>query len=193
MIGLSSLFNKEKFKYKGVYCSLILFQISLCFFLNALFYTNDNISEIYYKGNLSHFHIFEKTSISSLIGFIVLKVLKRLNFFPIEFKTLFVEIHNMKYLNWFLNFVIRRIKNKLTSFFIIESVLLLFFWYYLSIFCIIYHNIQVLLVIDGVISISYLLILCIIYSSLFSLCRWIGVRCNIYCVYNISLFMNYIY
>ena len=52
----------------------------------------------------------------------------------------------------------KKIKIKILLYFIISSILLLFFWYYIGVFCAVYKNTQIHLITDTII--SFLLSIC---------------------------------
>ena len=190
---LYSLFDKGKIKYRGVTLSLFLIQLSLCFSFNAFFYFNSMISERFYYGSISLLHFIEKTLFSFLIGFIILKLLRYFHFFPIKFHSILTDISNNKMLCHYIVILLSKLRVHLCFYFSFTIAITLFFWYYLTIFCIVYYHTQLSWLLHSIVSIFSLLVLSVIYSSLFAILRKIGIKYKYEWVYNISILLKDIY
>ena len=126
--------------------SLFIFSLSLNFTITALFLDNNTIHEIYKtKGNLDYIyyllHIIYSTVISSAIT-LLLKILALSNNSILNLKKIKTskkaknEAHN----------VIKQLDIKFNFYFIISFLFLSFFWYFISAFCAVYNNSQIILI-----------------------------------------------
>ena len=132
--------------------SLFLLSFSLFFTMNALFYTDSTMHSIYKENgtySLSYQipHLLYSTLISSVINII----LRLLSLTEQNFLSLKKEPK--------INLAIKRGKSiksciiiKLVSFFILSTIFLLFFCYFISCFCGVYSNTQIILIKDIIIS-----------------------------------------
>jgi hypothetical protein len=120
--------------------------------VNALFFTDDTMHEIYKnKGSFDLEYQLPKIIYSSLISIILnilLKYLALSNNAILDFKRnkSFNDIYKRE-----INLK-KKLKIKFILFFVISFIFLLFFWYYLSMFCAIYRNTQYHLIKDTLIS-----------------------------------------
>ena len=146
------LSNNNDYNSQIIKFDLFLIGFTVDYIVNALFYNNDTMHKIY--ENKGHFDLEAKIPIviySSLISIILntpLKLLGLTNDAIISFK------QNKSRIN--LSKREEDLKNKLIIkfilYFIFSFLLLIFFWYYISMFCIIYKNTQIHLLKDTLIS-----------------------------------------
>jgi len=138
--------------------SLFIFSLSLSFTITALFLDNNTIHEIYKtKGNLDYIyyllHIIYSTIISSAIT-LLLKLLALSNNSILNLK----KIKNSnKAKKESLN-VIKQLNIRFNLYFIISFLFLAFFWYFISAFCAVYNNSQIILIENSLSSFSLSLI-----------------------------------
>ena len=91
-----------------------------------------------------------------------------------------------KYLNKMLTI-------KFILYFIISFLLLICFWYYISIFCVIYKNTQIHLLIEHLYSFGFSLIIPFVkylFPPLFRIPALSGTKKNRICIYNFSKFLQ---
>ena len=147
-----TFFNDNDYNLKIVKIDLFLFNFSLFYIINALFFNDDTMHEIYKNegdfdiiGQLPQ--ILYSSFISMLFGFILemlaLTEGEILELKKLRLKKLFDK--KAQYLN-------KKIKIKLLLYFILSTIFLLFFWYYISMFCAIYLNTQIHLIKDTLLS-----------------------------------------
>ena len=149
---LFTFFPSEDYNLTTVKISLFLLSSSLYFTINGFFFTDETMSKINEdKGNFDIIfqipQILYSTIISSVIN-IILKYLslsekqmlsiKKQN----DYRKAEKEAKNIK----------KCINIKLALFFIISFLLMLFFWYYITSFCAVYHNTQIILIGDTLLS-----------------------------------------
>ena len=131
---------------------LFLFNFTVSFFVNALFFNDETMHKIYEeKGSFNFIYnipqILYSSTISGFInGFIQVLALTDSNI--IEFK------QKSKKRNAIVKKeeTVKKIKIKLIFFFLVNLILLIFFWFYLSCFSAVYKNTQIHLIKDTVIS-----------------------------------------
>ena len=120
--------------------------------INALFFSDDTMHKIYEeKGKFPFLYQLPQMIYSSIISQILNSILQLLALSDeviLEFKNN-KNIYNAKEGKIKL---IKRLLIKFILFFIISSIFLLMFWYYISMFCNIYENTQIHLLNDTLIS-----------------------------------------
>ena len=85
--------------------------------------------------------------------------------------------------------IFKNYKIKIIILFIVELLLMIFFWYFVTIFCHIYQSTQISWIVDSFLSmISRFIIDSLICLGLAKLYR-IGVESNIYCIYKCAMFL----
>jgi len=117
------------------------FQIS--FFLNALFYTDEYISDAYHNnGVLDFFSGLPKSIYSFVATLITTNLLKMLSNSKSELmKLIREERKNKEYIN-LINSKLKKLRNKLIIYFILVFTLGSFFLYYVCAFCAVYRYSQ---------------------------------------------------
>ena len=116
---------------------------------------------------------------SALISSIVIQVFKELIDYPIIID--FTEgLHRIR----------KRIKIKLFIFFILGLVVLMFFLYYLSLFCAIYYATQLTLIIGAVYSVAFLIVLNIVLCLFLAINRKAALICKSPCAYSVDLLIK---
>ena len=133
---------------------LFFFFFSVNFIVNALFFIDKTIHQIYDDGGTFNFiynipQIILSALISGVINFII-KYLSLSQKIIIELK----QEKNIRNYNVTKIKVFKIIKIKFTFFFIITFLFLIFFIYYITCFCGVYVNTQIYLIKDTVISFS---------------------------------------
>ena len=144
----------EDYNLLSLKISLFLLSFSLYFTINGFFFNDDTMHKIYIENGAFNFiYQLPATLYSTIISAIMNLLLKVLsitekNFFKIEKeKDKKIAIGKSKMINNF-------IKKKIIIFFVISFILMFFFWYFISCFCSIYHNTQIILIKDTLITFS---------------------------------------
>ena len=120
---------------------ICIFQIS--FFLNALFYTDDYISDAYYNNGVLDFVSGLPKSIYSLLATLILSnLLKMLSNSKSELLKLIRESSKDKGYLKLINEKLKKLRNKLIIYFVLVFILGIFFLYYVSAFCAVYRYSQ---------------------------------------------------
>ena len=150
----SFIYNRD-YNAKVIKIDLFIFSFTLYYAVNALFFNDDSMHKIYENnGKYSFIYQLPQIAYSALIsGFLnaLLKILALSEGNIIEFKNKH-DGKNSSELEKKLN---KKLFIKFLLFFIISSILLAFFWYYLSMFSAIYINTQIHLIKDTLISFAF--------------------------------------
>ena len=137
---------------------LFFFSFSSDFTINALFFNDDTMHKIYEdKGKFNFLFQLPQVLYSTLISRFIDALIKNLALSQdliVKLKQDKKEIDNK-----YLFKLIRVLKIKFISFFIISFVLIILFWYYIACFCGIYVNTQIHLIKDSIISLIISLLL----------------------------------
>ena len=144
--------NNTDYNLKIIKIDLFIFNLALEFTINAFFFSDDTMHKIYEdKGDFDLLYQLPQIIYSSIISHVfnyVLEILSLSQDAIIYFK----NIRTNTYINKRIIRLYFKIKIKLILYFIISSIFLLFFWYYISMFCAIYSNTQIHLIKDTLIS-----------------------------------------
>ena len=137
---------------------LFLFNFTLFYAINAIFYNDDTMHEIYQdKGEYDFIdqlpQIIYSFLISLLFGFLF-EMLVLTEDVILEIK----KIKSKKEFEIKTKHLLFKLKIKFLLYFIISTIFLLFFWYYISMFCAIYSNTQIHLIKDSLLSFATSLI-----------------------------------
>ena len=148
---LSFYYNKD-YNSKIIKIDLFFIGFTIYYIVNALFYNDATMHNIYIKkGAFDIEYQLPKIIYSSLISIILNTLLKYMaltNDGIIDFKQSKKKKGLMKLGEELYN----KLRIKFVLFFILSFILLLFFWYYISMFCAIYRNTQYHLLKDTLIS-----------------------------------------
>ena len=137
-----AFFNNNDYNSKIIKIDLFFIGFSIEYIINALFYDDDIMHKIYEdKGSFDFIYQLPKAIYSSLISMFlnwILKLLALSSDSIIEFK----QSKDKKEANKRGIKLKNKLKIKFIIFFIISFIFLLFFWYYISMFGVIYMNTQ---------------------------------------------------
>ena len=142
----------DDYNLVSIKISLFLLSFSLYMTVNALFFTDYTMHLIYTNnGKMNLLHHIPQIIYSSLISSVINTILKQLslsenNILSIkQTKLLKTAYKRSKEVKSYLY-------SKLIVYFIVSFSLTLFFWYYISCFCAVYTNTQIILIKDSLIS-----------------------------------------
>ena len=185
--------------YNLIYVKIALFIISfgLFFTINGFFFSDDTMHKVYEdNGKFDIIYQIPQIFYSSIISSIANILLRNLSLSESNILKLKTEsasnINNAKK-------KARQIENclkiKLIIFFILSFLLMLFFWYFISCFCAVYKNTQIILIKDTLISflssMLYPFILCLI-PGCFRIPALRAKSKDMKCLYKFSSLVNWI-
>ena len=167
--------------------TLFIFMLSCDLALNALFYFNDNISKKYhYAQNLFLFTFSNNITIiiySTLISSFLLTFLNKLSNSSDAIRNVFrkeeekIKTNKKKYeikeetkrqILKDVENILKKFKIKILILLIIQTVLILFFWYFVTAFCHVYSSTQASWLLDSFLSILSRLMLELIFGFLYA-------------------------
>ena len=210
------LLSKQAFFHAFLYRSpLFIFPLRFCLFLfiissdlafNDFFYFNDNISRKYKNTkNILFFTLSNNYTVillTTLVGFILLTLFTNLSNATKNIRDVFKneekkirknkdykviqerknEIKNE------VEKILKKYKYKLIILFSFEIILMIFYWYYVVVFCHVFSGTQISWLIDSVLSMISRFIIDVLFCLLFAKIYRVGVVSNYDCIYKIALF-----
>jgi hypothetical protein len=169
---------KTPLDLKPVRFCLFLFNYSCDLALNTIFYTNENISDKYhYDGNslliFSFVNNMVKIITSSLVGLLLIIAFQHMIDSRRDFEYVFKEeenklrkdkdykVNKKRKINIILQIrhICLKLKNKIITFFILEFLIMLFFFYFVTAFCEVYKKTQISWIYDFFTSFYFLFLL----------------------------------
>jgi len=209
--------SKQIFFHTFLFRSPIeLFSLRLCLFififscdlaLNSLFYFNDNISKKYrYCKNLFVFAFSDNITViilSTLIGFILLTLLGKLSNSTNDIRGVFRNEeeklkNDKKYIitekrkNEIIieiDEILKKYKCKIVILIIIEMIIMIFFWYFVTAFCIVYNATQMSWLLDSLLSILSRAAIELLYSFGLAKLYRIAITGESHCLYKFVMFL----
>jgi hypothetical protein len=185
--------------------SLFIFMFSSDLALNALFYFNDNISKKYhYAQNLFLFTFSNNITIiiySTLLSYFLITLISKLSNSSSAIRNVFEREEakikkNKKYkindkikknIQSEIDNILGKFKIKVGFLFLIESILLLFFAYFVTAFCHVYSSTQLSWLFDSFLSILSRLIIELIFAFFYGKLYQISVGSNFETLYKIII------
>ena len=188
---LSILFFPEKFTHFSVTFSTYLLDFLFCYFMNALLYSDEVVSQKYHNnGKLKFITSVTVSLISNIISNMFLWTIKKLTSYHEYLLSMTKEIKRKEiYILTFQN-LFKLIKITIYTFFAISFIISAFITYYLSIFCIIYQKSQISLLINYIIGLIESLISSVLISFLISVLRYIGLKYKCIKIYRTSVYLD---
>ena len=149
---LIKIFDKSDYNSMNIKIFLLFFNFTSCFAVNALFFSDETMHQIYEdEGDFNFIYQLPQIAYSTVISFILDNVT---NFLALSQDDI-IELKQDKKIKNIGNkarALLRALRLKFVSFFILSFLLILSFWYYLGCFCAIYKNTQFHLIKDTLIS-----------------------------------------
>ena len=185
---------------------LFIFMFSCDLALNALFYFNDNISKKYhYAKNLFLLAFSSNITIiiySTLVSYFLMILLNKLSHSSNAIRNIFREEEakikkNKKYkyndsikkkLYSKIENILKKLKIKVAILLMIQTILILFFWFFVTAFCHVYSSTQASWILDSFLSILSRLIIELIFAFLYGKLYQVSVASNFETLYKIVMF-----
>ena len=147
-----TFFSKKDYNSIALKISFFLFSFTLYYAINALFFSDSTMHKIKEdEGAFNFIYQVPQIIYSSLISSVLNAAIKTLSVTEINILEI-KQMTDLKNINEKSSSELKMIFIKSLSFYISTSILLLFFWYYLSCFSAIYKNTQLHLIKDTAIS-----------------------------------------
>ena len=186
-IILGTFFTENYLDLFVIKLSFLVCTFQISFFLNALFYTDEYISDAYHnEGILDFITGLPKSIYSSVATLITTNLLKMLSNSKSELLTLIRNKEKeIKYIE-LINVKLKKLRNKLITYFIIIFSLDLFFFYYVASFCAVYRNSQKYWFIGCLESFAMDFTVAIIVCVIMACLRYLSILKKIKCVYTLA-------
>ena len=147
-----TFFYSSDYNSKIIKIDLFIVGFALFFAMNALFFSDRTMHKIYEdKGSFNFIYQLPQIIYSSIISGIFKFLLTKLALSE-ELILNFKGDRNTIDIDKRIASLKKNLKIKFVFYFIISTIFLLFFWYYISMFCAIYKNTQIHLITDTIIS-----------------------------------------
>ncbi len=165
----------------------MIFSFCLELFLNAIFFSDDYISEMYHNdGVLDFFTSLPKSVYSLLVGVIIMFFLNFLSNSKNAFDEATDKIVDFEKYKKKVHQILVALKIKLAFFFSINFLLMIFFWYYCSTFCAVFYNSQEELIKGTIVSIITSMLIPFPVSFIMALIRYIALKKKSKCLFRIN-------
>ena len=190
---LSIFLPKNDYNLISIKISLLVFAFSLFFMINTIFFTDatmKNIEEDFGKYDILY-HI-PQIIYSTLISIVINIILKNLSLSQKKFLILKQE-KDANIAKRKSKQVLKNLEITLTIFFIVGSLLIIFFWYFISCFCAVYVNTQIILIEDTFLSFCLSLIYPFFWNLIPGIFRIPALKDgekNKKCLYQFSMFIS---
>jgi len=190
-----TFFSKNDYNIFIIKLTLFLFSFSLYFSTSALFFTDDTMHKIFEnQGNIALFFNILNIIYSSLISTIITLLIKKL---ALSNKDI-LKIKKIKNRKLALTNSVKLIKKlyiRFSIYYIITFIFLIFFWYFISAFCAVYKNTQILLLRTTLISYLVSLLYPLALNTIPALLRIMSLRDKSHgkkCIYSFSYILHLI-
>ena len=190
---ICALFNYNDYNSGIIKINLFIIGFTIEYIVNALFYNDDTMHKIYDSEGDFDLDTQIPIAIYSILITIILN-------YPLNFLALSNDsIINFKQDNTKINLfkkskdLIKMLTIKFTVYFIISFIFLLFFWYYISMFGVIYRNTQIHLLKETLMSFIFSLIFPFFYyllPGIFRIDSLSNAKKKRMCLYNFSKFLQ---
>jgi len=151
-----TFYTQNDYNSRIIKICLFLFSFASYFIVNALFFNDSTMHKIYEdQGKYDLIYQIPQILYSTIISILINTIIKSISL--TEKNILSIKKENINLKKKYVK-VIKSLKAKFISFFIIIFVFLLCFWYYISCFCAVYKNTQIHLLKDTMISFGFSLL-----------------------------------
>ena len=190
-ILINLIFSPNYLELRYVKFIFFIFGIGFDGFLNAFFYDISIIENTYEVGGFDYFSEFPKTIYSTLATFVITFFVNFLTNEKDKLAELIEEYRVLPNYKEKLKEAMKCLKIKLALFFIIDILLMLFFWYYCSCFGAVYVNSSKYWLFGMFESVIMGMLLPFILTFITSVIRWISLKFKIEWLYSITKMLSF--
>ena len=183
--------NRNDNNLKTIKIILFVFSLNLYLFFSAIFFNDNSFTYVYkHYGKFDYFGNIPRSIFSSLCCGMIKNLLNRLSLSQriihrIKNKTSLFEA------SYLFNKVRNIILYRISIFFVILYIFMIFFWYYISAFCGVYNNSQKTLFKSNFQSFIISMLFPFIFCLLTVIARKIALKNKWKYIFNLSVFLNY--
>ena len=182
-------FPRTEFDLLSININYVMFGYCLDFVINALFYTDDQLSSRYQNGTLTFAQDLLRSLPANIISLIISSMVKSFVSYPIMLEMLVSEVKTSQIAFFFRKYY-KTIVMKLVLFHLLLYVIVLFSLYYLSFFSTIYKSSQISWFTGCIYSILTSLLVNFAIAVGLTVFRVIGIKCKCQYAYNIHLYVR---
>ena len=163
-----------------------------CFFaLNALLFDEEYISSRFESTEPTNFgylieNEFPRCVYASFAAIPITILINYLSNSRKRFETLMKKETDSKQFIIESRKILKNMKNRIITFFVVTLVLMGFFWYYVSTFCSVYRQTQVAWIEVTIITFLFCIVIYAFLYFIVTLMRYIGLKCHFLCLYSLS-------
>ena len=188
---ITSLIFPEPFTHRSLTLSILCLNFLFNYFVNALVYNDEIISQKYHNnGKLDLIISIILSLISNIISSIFNWAIKNLVSFNEYFIRLVEDIKMENEIILIFQKLYKLLKIKIGIYFIINYLVSINISFYISIFCYIYQKTQISLLFNYLIGILQSVILSLVISFIATILRVIGLKCKKQNIYKTSVYIN---
>lgn len=180
---------RSEFELISVNINYVMFGYCLDFVINALFYTDDQLSSRYKNGALTFAQDFLRSLPSNVISFVISAIFKSFVSYPVMLEMLIAEVRTSK-ITIFITRYYKKIVMNLVLFHICLYVIVFFAFYYLTLFSTVYKSSQVSWFTGCLYSIFTSVIVNFAVAIAITILRFLGLKFKWKFVYNIQLYIR---
>ena len=203
---MHAFFYKSPIEPLPIRLSLLKFMLGCDLALNAIFYTDNKVSEKYNSTKSVLTFAFTNNLIvilvSTLIGYVLFIFLANMNNSTNEIRNLFrdeeekiknnkkytVSLQRKKEIICEIKRIMKKYKIKVIIFYIVEFLCMIFFWYYVTIFCYTYKKTQLSWLIDCLITVIFRIIIDFLINIILALLYICSVSLKNKCLFRVIIF-----
>ena len=172
---------------KPIKLSFLVFGYQINFFLNALFYTDEYISDTYHNDGIFDFvSSLPKSIYSFIVTLVIMGLLKMLSNSKKQLNKIIKEREDKNEYLKAIEKELQKLKKKIIFYFIIIFILGIFFVYYVSAFCSVYQNSQTFWLYGCLESSVLDFITPFLICLILSIFRYTGLKQKNKCLYNFA-------
>ena len=184
---ISIFYYRSETMHISLAISIYIFSLLLDLTLNCFLYSDDVVSEKYHNdGKLEFVTSFILSLMSNIFSAIIVYIIGKLTEF---FDILGIIIRDVSDINHYYE-NIKKFKKimaiKLTIFFIIQYIMIIFMVYYLSVFCIVFSKSQTSILLNYLYGVIESLAISLGIALVITIIRYCGVKCKLESFYNSS-------
>ena len=204
---MHAFFYKSPMEPLPIRLSLLKYMLGCDLALNAIFYTDDKISEKYNSAKSIISFAFTNNLIvillSTLIGYVLFIFLGNLNNSTNAIRNLFreeeekiknnknykVSLERKKQIICEVKRIMKNYKIKIIIFYIFEFLSMIFFWYYVTIFCNLYKKTQISWLIDSILTIIIRILIDLSLNIILSILYKVSLATKSNCLFRVIIFL----
>ena len=149
---LFTFWPQNDFNLFAIKVSLFLLSFGLYFTINGFFFSDDSMHKLYEdKGKYNIVYRIPQILFSTIISAVINVLLKQLSLTEANILSIKQEKDNKKMLEKSKS-IKKCLRIKFIIYFVLSIILMAFFWYFITSFCVVYTNTQVVLIKDTLVS-----------------------------------------